>query len=40
MQLEIENLSKRYPNGAQALQGISLTIPQGMFGVLGANWRR
>jgi ABC-2 type transport system ATP-binding protein len=37
MQLEIENLSKRYPNGTQALQDVSLTIPQGMFGLLGPN---
>src|ERR1700761_8479601 len=37
MQLQIENLSKRYPNGTQALQGVSLNIPQGMFGLLGPN---
>ena len=37
MQLQIENLSKRYPNGTQALQGVSLTIPLGMFGLLGPN---
>jgi len=37
MQLEITDLSKRYPNGTQALQGVSLTIPQGMFGLLGPN---
>ena len=37
MQLEIADLSKRYPNGTQALQGVSLTIPQGMFGLLGPN---
>ncbi|HUI85316.1 MAG TPA: ABC transporter ATP-binding protein [Candidatus Binatia bacterium] len=37
MQLEIDNLSKRYPNGTQALQDISLSIPQGMFGLLGPN---
>src|ERR1700754_1521766 len=37
MQLQIENLSKRYPNGTQALQDVSLTIPQGMFGLLGPN---
>ena len=37
MQLQIENLSKRYPNGTQALQDVCLSIPQGMFGLLGAN---
>jgi ABC-2 type transport system ATP-binding protein len=37
MELQIENLSKRYPNGTQALQNVSLTIPQGMFGLLGPN---
>jgi len=37
MQLQIDNLSKRYPNGTQALQDVSLAIPQGMFGLLGPN---
>ncbi len=37
MQLQIENLSKRYPNGTQALQDVCLSIPQGMFGLLGPN---
>jgi ABC-2 type transport system ATP-binding protein len=37
MQLQITNLSKRYPNGTQALQDVSLAIPQGMFGLLGPN---
>jgi ABC-2 type transport system ATP-binding protein len=37
MELRIENLSKRYPNGTQALQDVSLNIPQGMFGLLGPN---
>ncbi|MGB8890401.1 MAG: ABC transporter ATP-binding protein [Candidatus Korobacteraceae bacterium] len=37
MQLQIENLSKRYPNGTQALQNVSLAIPLGMFGLLGPN---
>jgi ABC-2 type transport system ATP-binding protein len=37
MQLQIENLSKRYPNGTQALQDVSLAIPLGMFGLLGPN---
>lgn len=37
MQLIISNLSKRYPNSVQALNNVSLTIPQGMFGLLGPN---
>lgn len=37
MELKIENLSKRYPNGTQALQNVTLDIPQGMFGLLGPN---
>jgi len=37
MQLIIRNLSKSYPNGVQALDDVSLTIPQGMFGLLGPN---
>lgn len=37
MQLEIRNLSKRYANGVQALDDVSLTIPPGMFGLLGRN---
>src|SRR5215467_6207109 len=37
MDLRIESLSKRYPNGTQALQDVSLNIPQGMFGLLGPN---
>ncbi|MEO7988776.1 MAG: ABC transporter ATP-binding protein [Chryseolinea sp.] len=37
MQLVIENLSKTYSNGVQALKNISLTIDKGMFGLLGPN---
>ncbi len=37
MELRIENLSKRYGNGVQALQDVSLTIGPGMFGLLGPN---
>jgi ABC-2 type transport system ATP-binding protein len=37
MQLQIENLSKTYANGVQALKDINLTIYQGMFGLLGPN---
>ncbi|MCH9683747.1 MAG: ABC transporter ATP-binding protein [Deltaproteobacteria bacterium] len=36
-QLVIENLSKTYPGGVRALQGIDLTIAPGMFGLLGPN---
>jgi ABC-2 type transport system ATP-binding protein len=35
--LEIENLSKRYPNGVQALKRVSLVVRPGMFGLLGPN---
>lgn len=37
MDLKIENLSKTYPNGVQALKNVSFTIPTGMFGLLGPN---
>src|SRR5258706_16379330 len=37
MQLEIRALSKRYPNGVQALDRVSLTIAPGMYGLLGPN---
>ena len=37
MQLTIRNLSKRYPNGVQALAAVSLDVPAGMFGLLGPN---
>src|SRR5512140_1099436 len=37
MELRIEGLSKRYPNGVQALKDVSLTIGPGMFGLLGPN---
>ena len=37
MQLVIRDLSKTYPNGTEALRGVSLTIPQGMYGLLGPN---
>jgi ABC-2 type transport system ATP-binding protein len=36
-QLSILGLSKTYPNGTRALQGISLDVPPGMFGLLGRN---
>jgi ABC-2 type transport system ATP-binding protein len=37
MELRIQNLSKRYSNGVQALDNVSLTIGAGMFGLLGPN---
>ncbi len=37
MKLTIQNLSKTYANGVQALQNINLTIGRGMFGLLGQN---
>src|SRR5690349_3363269 len=36
-QLSIRGLSKTYPNGTQALKGVSLDVPPGMFGLLGRN---
>lgn len=37
MQLVIQNLSKTYSNGVQALKNVSLTINRGMYGLLGPN---
>lgn len=37
MELRIDHLSKRYPNGTHALKDVSLHIPLGMFGLLGPN---
>lgn len=37
MELVIDGLTKTYSNGVQALKGISLKIPKGMFGLLGPN---
>lgn len=37
MKIEIESLSKIYPNGHRALNEVSLTIESGMFGLLGPN---
>lgn len=37
MELKINNLSKTYSNGVQALKNISLDISTGMFGLLGPN---
>jgi len=35
--LQINNLTKTYPNGVKALNGINLEITNGMFGLLGPN---
>jgi ABC-type multidrug transport system ATPase subunit len=35
--LHIANLTKTYPNGTKALNGINLTIGSGVFGLLGPN---
>ena len=35
--LTIRDLTKTYANGVQALKGVSLDIPNGMFGLLGPN---
>ncbi|CCH03299.1 ABC transporter related protein [Fibrella aestuarina BUZ 2] len=37
MQLVLQNLSKTYANGVRALDNVSLTIPTGMYGLLGQN---
>ena len=37
MKLSIQNLSKTYPNGVQALKDVTLHIGTGMFGLLGPN---
>jgi ABC-type multidrug transport system ATPase subunit len=35
--LQIKDLSKTYANGTKALNGVTLDIPEGMFGLLGPN---
>jgi len=37
MTIEIRGLRKVYPGGVVALQGLNLTIPAGIFGLLGPN---
>jgi len=37
MQLDLQNVSKTYPNGTRALNELSLTMQTGMFGLLGPN---
>jgi ABC-type Na+ transport system ATPase subunit NatA len=40
MRLDIRGISKRYPSGVQALSDVTLTIPAGMYGLLGPQRRR
>src|SRR4051812_11582340 len=35
--LIVESLTHIYPNGAKALDDVSLLVPKGMFGLLGPN---
>ncbi|MEM7099120.1 MAG: ABC transporter ATP-binding protein [Pseudomonadota bacterium] len=35
--LNIQGLTKTYANGVEALKGVSLKVPKGMFGLLGPN---
>ena len=37
MELHIRDISKTYSNGVQALKDVTLTIPAGMYGLLGPN---
>jgi ABC-type multidrug transport system ATPase subunit len=37
MELQINNISKTYSNGVQALKDVNLKIPTGMYGLLGPN---
>ena len=37
MKLNINNISKTYPNGGQALNNVSIEIGNGIFGLLGPN---
>ena len=37
MKLNINNISKTYPNGVQALKNVSIEIGNGIFGLLGLN---
>jgi len=37
MKLSIQNVSKKYPNGVQALNNVTCEISTGMFGLLGPN---
>jgi len=35
MELQIQNITKTYPNTVRALDDVTLTIPVGMFGMFG-----
>jgi ABC-2 type transport system ATP-binding protein len=35
--IELENITKTYADGLQALRGVSLRLDEGMFGLLGHN---
>jgi len=37
MELHIRDVSKTYSNGGQALKDVTLTVPAGMYGLLGPN---
>ena len=37
MKLTVENISKTYPNGVEALKNVSIEINNGIFGLLGPN---
>lgn len=37
MELEIKNLTKKYPNGIVALNNVNLSVGKGLFGLLGPN---
>lgn len=37
MELEIKNLTKKYPNGILALNNVNLSVGKGLFGLLGPN---
>lgn len=37
MQIEIKGLRKVYPGGVVGLQGLDLTMPSGLYGLLGPN---
>src|SRR5688500_18370258 len=37
MAVQINNISKTYANGVQALNNVTLNIPNGMYGLLGPN---
>ncbi len=37
MELQIRNVSKTYSNGVRALKDVMLTIPAGMYSLLGPN---